>query len=151
MLAACVGVVCGCASSGHSADGTSAAPAHDVTLLDSTELVGHGYANTYVAMTATRPAWLRAMSGPPTGRDPNGRGPTNTRFPTADQVARATGGGPAPIGVFLEGSKQQLGVAYLGSLAVEQVALLKHLNPSEAMSVYGPEWAWGAIVIRLRQ
>lgn len=148
-LTACVALVAACASSNHSAAGT-AAPARDVTILDSTELVGHGYANTYVAMTSTRPAWLRAASGPPTGRDPNGRGTTNTRFPTADQVARATGGGTS-VAVFLEGSKQQLGVSYLNTLPVEQVALLKHLSPSESMSYYGPEWAWGAIVVRLRQ
>lgn len=147
VAAGCIAVIAGCASSKKSA-GEAATPERDVTILDSTELVGHGYANTYVAIQAARPAWLRVPIGPPTPRD-NGRG--NTRFPTAAQVARATGDGPGAIGVFLDGSTQPQGTGYLTSTPVEQIARLRHLSASEAMSTYGPQWAWGAIVVRLRQ
>ncbi|HEY4304990.1 MAG TPA: hypothetical protein VGM82_11015 [Gemmatimonadaceae bacterium] len=129
-----------------------AAETHDRLLLDSIEIVGHGFGNTAVAITNLRPEWLQAVPGPSTQRD-NGRGNTgmSARFPTAAQVERATGGGSNTIAVFLEGSKQQLGLAYLNSLPVEQVALLRNLRPPEAMATYGPEWAWGAIIVRLRQ
>jgi hypothetical protein len=148
MALVAVALIVGCASSNRTDGGTAATP-RDRTIMDSTELVGHGYSNTYTAVTAARPEWLRAPIGPPPPRDPSGgRG---ARFPTAAQVARATGEGSATIGVFVEGAKQAMGISYLNSLAVEQVAWLKHLGPSEAMSIYGPEWAWGAIVVRLRR
>jgi hypothetical protein len=148
-ISACVASIVGCASS-KNATNAAAQPEHDLTILDSTDLIGHGYSNTLVAVQSARPAWLRVPIGPPAQRD-NGRGATNARFPTAAQVARATGDGPTPIGVFLEGSKQQMGMSYLGSTPVESIAQLRHLSASESMSTYGPEWAWGAIVVRLRQ
>lgn len=121
-------------------------------MLDATEIAGRGYANTYVAVSAARPEWLRVITGPPTATSANGRGNgTNARFPTAAQVARATGESSNSIGVFVEGSKQPEGMNYLSSLAVEHVASLKHISGSEAMAMYGPEWAWGAIIVRLRQ
>jgi len=147
VAAACIALIVGCASSNKSAAGTTA-PERDVTILDSAEMAGHGYPTTYVAIQSARPAWLRVPIGPPAQRD-NGGG--SARFPTSAQVARAGGDGANAIGVFLEGSTQPQGIGYLTSTPVEQIARLRHLSASEAMSTYGPQWAWGAIVIRLRQ
>jgi hypothetical protein len=147
LLLVCAASVAGCASSKTSASGAAATP-RDRTIMDSSELVGSTYANAYAAVMAARPEWLRAPIGPPPPREPAGG--RDVRFPTAGQVARATNGGTT-IGVFVQGGKQALGISYLNTLPVHQVAWLKHLSPSEAMSVYGPEWAWGAIVVGLRQ
>ena len=117
-------------------------------MMDSTELITGNYANAYAAVMAARPEWLRAPIGPPLARDPGGG--RDARFPTAAQVARATSGG-SPIGVFVQGSKQAMSLGYLNTLPVGYVAWLKHLSPSEAMSIYGPERAWGAIIVSLRQ
>jgi len=144
---ACAVSVFACASSKNSAGG-SAAPVIDRTVLDSTELIKGNYPNAYAAVMGTRPEWLRAPLGPPPQREPNGGG-LGARFPTNAQVARATGASQT-IGVFVQGTKQAVGISYLNTLPVGYVAWLKHLSPSEAMSIYGPEWALGAIVVRLR-
>lgn len=143
-LTVCVLSLAGCASSNKAA-GTAATP-RDRTLIDSIEIVSGGYANAYAAVLAARPEWLRAPIGPPPPREPGGR---DVRFPTAAQVARATRESTS-LGVFVDGTKQAMGVSYLNTLPVTHVAWLKHLSPSEAMSIYGPEWAWGAILVRLR-
>ena len=148
-LLACTASVFACASSKNSAAG-AAAPEIDRTVMDSTELIKGNYPNAYAAVMGSRPEWLRAPIGPPPQREPGGGG-LGARFPTNAQVARATGSGGQTIGVFVQGTKQAMGISYLNTLPVGYVVWLKHLSPSEAMSVYGPEWAWGAIVVSLRQ
>jgi hypothetical protein len=138
-----------CASSTRGAAGIAATP-RDRTLMDTTDLAGHGYANAYAAVVAARPEWLRAVAGPPSRREANGPD-GGGRFPTSRQVARATGETGAMIGVFVEGSRQPVGLAYLGTLSPQAVLRLQHLSASEAMATYGPEWAWGAIIVRLRE
>ena len=145
----CVVAIAGCASSKNTASGTAATP-RDRTVIDSVEITSAGYSNAYVAVISARPEWLRAPLGPPAQRDPNNTGSRGARFPTAAQIAKATSDASA-VGVFVQGGKQAMGLAYLNSLPVTQVAWLKHLGPSEAMSIYGPEWAWGAIIVQLRQ
>lgn len=146
-LPACAALAVACA---HQSEPKTAEVPRDRTLLDSTELLDRGYPNTFAAVNSARPEWLRPPVAPPVqrGGDPSGR---TQRFPTAAQVDRVSNASAGTIGVFVEGTKQAMGISYLNSLPTASVAVLKHLSASEAMSMYGPEWAYGAIVVRLRQ
>lgn len=99
--------------------------------MDSTALSGHDYGSVYQAIMATHSDWLRPVGG-------------TTSLGSASKPANAP-----VIGIFVEGSSKPLDVDYLRELVPGNVKMIRKISASESMVTFGPDWAWGAIIITL--
>lgn len=94
-------------------------------------LQGHDYGSVYQAIMATHSDWLR----------PNGG--------TTSLGAPGKAGNTPVVGIFIDGSAKPLDMEALRALVPGNVKMIKKIQASESMVTYGPDWAWGAIVITL--
>jgi hypothetical protein len=106
-----------------SSDGTGTTRRSDPSIMDSTELRSNDYSTVYDAISARRANWLLPRGGP-----------TGSRAPE--------------LGVWIEGSTQPRGVAFLRNLRPIDIRQVRRLSTTESLHTYS--WPWGGLVITLR-
>ena len=94
--------------------------------MDTVEFRRPEFRTIYDAIQAVHPDWLLA------------RGAAGPRTPTRQNPT---------VGVFFEGESRGYTLDKLADLVGGDVRSIRRISASESLGTYGPDWAWGGIVI----
>lgn len=95
--------------------------------MDTTEFRRPEFRTVYDAIKALRPDWLLARGGPTSLTNAARQVPT--------------------VGVFFDGESRGYSLDKLSDLVGDDVRSIRRISSSESLATYGPDWAWGGIVI----
>ena len=125
---ACVTMAC---ASGGAATGAagSGSPRSTSSRLESADFQKPEFQTMYDVIHTLRPDWMVAHGGEK----------STMHMSTGDPV----------VGVFIEGQQHGYGMDKLGELKPAEVASVRFMRAGDTMAIYGPQWAWGGIIVTL--
>lgn len=125
---ACVAMACASGGASTGAAG-SISPRSTSSQLVSADFRKPEFQTMYDVVHALRPDWMV----------PHGGEKSAMHMSVSDPV----------VGVFIEGQQHGYPMEKLGELKPGEVSSVRFMRANDTMAIYGPQWAWGGIIVTL--